>query len=98
MRAGLETCLETSEKPLNEVDNSAIYDSHDYKSAFLQVDAHLSSIGTHKFHMGIQWHLFVMEQAIKSVSQIKQMNNLQSVICVTQSLASCRDPVLVPRR
>ena len=53
MRAGLETCLETSEKPLNEVDNSAIYDSHDYKSAFLQVDAHLSSNGTHKFHMGI---------------------------------------------
>ena len=47
VRAGLETCLETSEKPLNEVDNLAIYDSHDYKSAYLQVgDSHLSSVVT----------------------------------------------------
>ena len=27
------------------------------------------------------------EQVIKSVSQIKQVNTLQSIICVTQSLA-----------
>ena len=35
--------------------------------------------------MGIRWHVYVTEQVIKSVSQ---MNNLQSIICLTQSLAN----------
>ena len=41
-----------------------------------------------KFHMGIRWHVYVTEQVIKSVCWISQMNNLQSIICVTQSLAN----------
>ena len=31
------------------------------------------------FHMGIRWHVYVMEQVIKSASLIKQVNNLQSI-------------------
>ena len=38
------------------------------------------------FHMGM--YMYVKKQAIKSVSQIKRMNNLQSIICLTQSLAN----------
>ena len=37
-----------------------------------QIFAHLQ--------MGIRWHVYVMEQVMKSVSQIKRVNNLQSII------------------
>ena len=40
------------------------------------------------FQTGIRWHVYVTDQVIKSVSQIRRMNNLQSIICVTQSLAN----------
>ena len=39
---------------------------------------------THKcccwFHIGIRRHVYVSEQVSKSVGQIKQVNNLQSII------------------
>ena len=37
VRAGLKVCLETSETPIAEIEKSAIYDSKDYKAAYLQV-------------------------------------------------------------
>ena len=37
------------------------------------------------FHLGIWWHAYVTEQGIKSVSQIRRMNNLQSINCVRGS-------------
>ena len=40
------------------------------------------------FHMGIRWHISVTEQVIKSVSQIKWVNNLPSIVCATQRLAN----------
>ena len=40
------------------------------------------------FHLVIRRHVYVTEQVIKSVSQIRQMNNLHSIIRVTQSLAN----------
>ena len=33
-------------------------------------------------------YIYVTEQVMKSVSQIRRMNNLQSTICVTQSQAN----------
>ena len=38
------------------------------------------------FYMGIRWHIYVTEQVMKSVSQIEQVNNLPSILCVQQSL------------
>ena len=38
------------------------------------------------FHIGIRCHIYVTEQVIKSVSQIKRLNNFLSMICITQSL------------
>ena len=41
------------------------------------------AVNSHPFHMGIQcirWHVYVTEQVLKSVNQIKQVNNLQRII------------------
>ena len=40
------------------------------------------------FHIGIRWLIYETEQVIKSVGLINRINNLQSIICVTQSLAN----------
>ena len=32
------------------------------------------------FHLGIRWHVYVTEQVLKFFSQIKRVNNLQSII------------------
>ncbi len=37
IRAGLKTCLEVSEIPTSELENSVVYDSNDYRAAYLQV-------------------------------------------------------------
>ena len=37
VRAGLQVCLQTSETQLSELEKSVIYDSNDYRAAYLQV-------------------------------------------------------------
>ena len=37
VRAGLKVCLETSETPIADIEKSAVYDSKDYRAAYLQV-------------------------------------------------------------
>ena len=44
VRAGLKVCLETSETPIADIEKSAIYDSKDYRAAYLQVPQRLAQL------------------------------------------------------